>query len=166
MKIPATFNELKTSIAKAMLFLNSFDKQMYNTCEVLMHTGLRYNELKTENWKQISDTSFIVYTSKTKSYRLIELDQLNEAFLSYFFNNDYSSLIIFQSTFRYRWLLACLPTFSTDTENDILSHIFRYYYIRKLKDAGMEIAEIMQKINHQDESTTSNYVSKNIYINK
>lgn len=139
---------------------------MYNTARILMQTGCRFTELYAENWKQVDSNTYLLYTPKTKNYRVMQKQCLTSEFIDYINTLDNSLFVLSKSSFSYNWKVLRQPVYFTDKEKNIATHIFRYFYIRNRLNQGFEPEEIQQDINHANLKQTISYLNNNIYINE
>ena len=164
MNYPLQYSELKESIENTMLFLYSHDKQMFNTCEVLRLTGIRFSELNPIYWNDYTSNLYKLFTPKTGDVRFFEKSIIPIEYQICIEMNAVNEIVPAYSSFNYRWKIHNLPVFYTDSENNIAAHIFRHYYIRTLYNSGKTINEIMLNLGHNNERTTKEYLFRNVYL--
>lgn len=145
---------------------NSFSKLLVSRFyfEVLLGTGLRFNDVGHCFLAESDDTSFTIYPSKRNNTRTILFSDVS-VYFSYFvrgidtplFRISYSSLL--------RDFQRSTPIQNIRIgEKQVLLHIFRHNYMKKLFDSGRSIQEIATITGEKHVSSASNYVLSHLVV--
>jgi len=152
-------------IRKVNEFVN-LSKNLYNpfaiTLSLLQSTGIRSSELQSLNWELLDDNKFLLYTLKNSSPRIFEASELNEEFIDYLLNPSKKKLIINYTTLLYYLELLQKNYRFFLKDKNLLLHMFRHAYAKRLKLQGLTDIEIQLKMAEKNLKSAQHYIYSEI----
>lgn len=145
---------------------NAFSKSLVSRFffELLYMTGLRYNDVGLSFLCSHDEEFIYIFPSKRNNLRKIEISSIPVAFFDFCKGYDTPIYRIHYQTLI-RNFTQCNPYTSLSIgSKEVVLHLFRHNYMKKLFDAGKSIAEIAVITGEKHVSSASNYVLSHIVI--
>jgi hypothetical protein len=140
-----------------------FDQWLGSYFNMLMLTGCRPEEVWDESrWSIGTGNKIILATAKGNNQREWYESEVDGLFYNQIYNNEkaYSIYSLDKYNFYFE-RFNYLSTLMVETKK-IKSYLFRYYYIRNLKNIGMSNSDIITKMGWTNASNLSLYLNNDI----
>lgn len=120
-------------------------------CEILIHTGMRRDELRTLQRDQIDGDYLRLWKTKTKTARSVPLTPRAKELV-----NQYVPFSIELSPFRTAWL-KCKKEMGLEQDPNFVLHMLRHTTATRLLDTTGNIAVVQKMLGHKKIATTMRY---------
>jgi site-specific recombinase XerD len=131
---------------------------------LLYNTGIRVSEVNPNLWTLKSQSIYELQPRKGNNPREISKDDLPPSFINYLIDNLDIAYRIPYSSFIRAILFLQPAIIRTAGNKNIISHIFRHNYAKKLKTSGYSDIMIQTILGEKNLSSALNYIYSDIQI--
>jgi len=156
------FSQLELYIEYLISKSLTINQRLNLTFRILSETGLRINELNKDYFYEHDGEMLTMYSSKTGTYRLFNRTQFPVLFHDFFLSPQSNIVYNNASDINYYFSRYNFKQVKISLFHNTVSHIFRYYYCRKLYENGKSITEIASIMSHKTISVTNKYIFSEI----
>jgi len=162
---PLTLTALQSTCNLIVARALQYDYNVYNHLYTLHTTGMRAGDLFALNSiVSKNTTSIIIQPQKNNATRSIEIDRIAPAWQSTIKDTN-GKLAIYSVSTLIRHFNNLTPYPNLHVQNkQIATHIFRYTYIKYLRDAGLSLAQIKTIIGEKTTSAINMYLNASLYV--
>lgn len=149
-------NNIKNLAYKESYYLRLAIHSMYTA-------GLRSSEASDiSKHRFLTEHTVNIYQSKSKSFRQIPAIFFSSEYLELIANPNRVSVLVTERQLRH-FVKINLGNWEYQVKNKHIStHLFRYAFIRNLKDAGTETIDIQNIVGHSNIELTNTYLTNDI----
>ena len=130
----------------------------------IKQTGIRISELNKSRWQVINSSTFILTPSKQSNIRIFDISEMNETFIKYITESNFNSRLDCYSTLKSQFLTCLYNKAFVLDKKEIIFHIYRHLYIKKMYEVFKSVEYVKQKLGHKNINSTLNYINSNITI--
>lgn len=161
--VELTFDEFEGLIENSVVAINQSDEYCGNLAKVLVETGLRIGEvLELSRWSYDTGTLWSVQLEKGEAVRSIDSSQLPSLFMMALEGTFDASFYNYKAV-NYTFTKHMPFFLCNGDQRRTVAHIFRYYFVQKLKNEGYSVQEIQAILMHKSLSSTALYANDTIW---